>query len=124
MKELDDKLANLQASVKTDAENCSKLKNKIKQLSGTIHYIVDKGKAELKFLASKKCLEKVKQSETYLKENSIQVKSSLNFEADSEFQQYLSKLSGLGKIVIALRLCLCRVTNTRFSLCKEYQSIM
>ncbi|KAH3720310.1 hypothetical protein DPMN_063207 [Dreissena polymorpha] len=65
--------------------------------------IIDKGKAELTFIASKKCLEQVKQSETYLKEYSVQVESSLTFQADSDVQQYLSILSGLGKIVLSTK---------------------
>ncbi|KAH3778186.1 hypothetical protein DPMN_179639 [Dreissena polymorpha] len=103
MKELDDKLASLKESVKTDADNCSKLKNELKQLNDAIQDIVDKGKAELTFIASKKCMEKIKQSETYLKQNSFQVESSLTFQADRDFQQYLSKLSGLGKIVLSTK---------------------
>ncbi|XP_052279975.1 uncharacterized protein LOC127877779 isoform X2 [Dreissena polymorpha] len=103
MKELDDKLASLKASVKTDADNSSKLKNELKQLNDAKHDIVDKGKAELTFIASKKCMEKIKQSETYLKQNSFQVESSLTFQADRDFQQYLSKLSGLGKIVLSTK---------------------
>ncbi|XP_052247474.1 uncharacterized protein LOC127855724 [Dreissena polymorpha] len=103
MKELDDKLASLKASVKTDADNCSKLKNELKQLNDAIHDIVGKSKAELTFIASKKCMEKIKQSETYLKQNSFQVESSLTFQADRDFQQYLSKLSGLGKTVLSTK---------------------
>ncbi|KAH3718053.1 hypothetical protein DPMN_060851 [Dreissena polymorpha] len=103
MKELDDKLASLKASVKTDADNCSKLKNELKQLNDAIHDIVDKSNAELTFIASKKCMEKIKLSETYLKQNSFQVESSLTFQADRDFQQYLSKLSGLGKIVLSTK---------------------
>ncbi|KAH3717258.1 uncharacterized protein LOC127855710 [Dreissena polymorpha] len=101
MKELDDKLTNLKASVKADTDNCSKLKNDLEQLSGAINDVVDKGKVELSFIASKKCLEKIYYSETYLKENSVQVESSLTFQADSDVQQYLSKLSGLGGFVLS-----------------------
>ncbi|KAH3750190.1 hypothetical protein DPMN_184709 [Dreissena polymorpha] len=100
IKELEDKMTSLRASVKTNVDNCSKLQNKLKRLSDTMHEIVDKGKAELSFIASKKCLEKNKQSEAYLIENLVQVESSLTFQVDSDFQQYLSKLSGLGRIVV------------------------
>ncbi|KAH3891018.1 transcription intermediary factor 1-alpha-like [Dreissena polymorpha] len=103
IQELDDKMTSLKASIKTDLDNCIKLKNELKQLSGAINDIIDKGKAELTFIASKKCLEQVKQSETYLKENSVQVESSLTFQADSDVPQYLSKLSGLGKIVLSTK---------------------
>ncbi|KAH3750225.1 hypothetical protein DPMN_184744 [Dreissena polymorpha] len=100
LKELEDKMMCLKASVNTNVENCSKLQTELKRLSDTIHDIVDKGKAELSFIASKKCLQKINQSETYLIENLVQVESSLTFQADSDFQQHLSKLSGLGKIVV------------------------
>ncbi|KAH3720408.1 uncharacterized protein LOC127856275 [Dreissena polymorpha] len=101
IKELDDKLTSLKASIKTDADNCSKLKNELKQLSDAVYDIVDKGKSEHAFIASRKCLEKLKQSETYLKENSSQVESSLTFQADIDILHYLSKLQGLGRIVLS-----------------------
>ncbi|KAH3750231.1 hypothetical protein DPMN_184750 [Dreissena polymorpha] len=100
LKELEDKMMSLKASVNTNAENCSKLQTELKQLSDAIHDIVDKSKAELSFIASKKCLEKINQSETYLIENLVRVESSLTFQADSDFQQHLSTLSGLGRIVV------------------------
>ncbi|XP_052255542.1 uncharacterized protein LOC127861180 isoform X2 [Dreissena polymorpha] len=100
IQELDGKMTSLRASVKTNVDNCSKLQNELKRLSDTIHDIVDKGKAELSFIASKKCLEKINQSETYLTENLVQVESSLIFQADNDVQQHLSKLSGLGRIVV------------------------
>ncbi|KAH3873550.1 hypothetical protein DPMN_036788 [Dreissena polymorpha] len=103
IQELDDKMTSLKASIKTDLDNCIKLKNELKQLSGAINDIIDKGKAELTFIASKKCLEKIYHSETYLKENSVQVESSLTFQADSDVQQYLSKLSGLGGFVLSTK---------------------
>ncbi|XP_052267267.1 uncharacterized protein LOC127869044 [Dreissena polymorpha] len=100
MKELDDEMTSLKASVKTDMDNCIQLKNELTQLSDALKEIVDKSKAELLFVASKKCLEKIKHSETYLKENSVQIKSSLTFQANRDIQQYLSKLSGLGRILV------------------------
>ncbi|KAH3873574.1 hypothetical protein DPMN_036812 [Dreissena polymorpha] len=103
IQQLDDKMTSLKASIKTDLDNCIKLKNELKQLSGAINDIIDKGKAELTFIASKKCLEQVKHSETYLKDNSVQVESSLTFQADSDVQQYLSKLSGLGRTVLSTK---------------------
>ncbi|KAH3768151.1 hypothetical protein DPMN_169363 [Dreissena polymorpha] len=100
IKELDDKMTTLKASLKTDMDNCSKLKNELKQLSDAIHDIVDKGKSELIFIASKKCLEKIRQSETYLRENSVQLERLLTFQADIDIEQFFSTLSCLGKIVL------------------------
>ncbi|XP_052230959.1 uncharacterized protein LOC127844604 isoform X3 [Dreissena polymorpha] len=101
IKELDDKMTSLKASLKTDLDNCSKLKNELKQLSDAIHDIVDKGKADLSFIASKKCLEKSMQSETYLKDNAVQAERLLTFQADIDIEQFVSKLSGLGRIVLS-----------------------
>ncbi|KAH3749885.1 hypothetical protein DPMN_184400 [Dreissena polymorpha] len=103
IKELEDKMASLNVSVQTNVDNCSKLQNELKRLSNTIHDIVDKGKAELLFIASKKCLKKIKLSETYLTDNLVQVESSLTFQADSYFQCHLSQLSCLGRIVVCTR---------------------
>ncbi|KAH3776091.1 hypothetical protein DPMN_177504 [Dreissena polymorpha] len=101
IKELDDKMTTLKASLKTDLDNCSKLKNELKHLSDAIHDIVDKGKAELSFIASMKCLEKIRQSETYLKENAVQAKRLVTFQADIHIEQFVSTLSGLGRIVLS-----------------------
>ncbi|XP_052248284.1 uncharacterized protein LOC127856230 [Dreissena polymorpha] len=103
IQELDDKISSLKVSIKTDVDNCSKLKNELTRLSNSIHDIIEKAKAELTFIASKKCWEKIKQSQSYLKENSIQVESSLTFQADSDVQQYLSILSGLGRTVLSTK---------------------
>ncbi|KAH3776079.1 hypothetical protein DPMN_177492 [Dreissena polymorpha] len=82
IKKLDDMMANLKASFKTDSDNCSKLKNELKQLSDAIHDIVDKGKAELEFGA-------------------IQAERLVTFQADIDIEQLVSKLSGLGRIVLS-----------------------
>ncbi|KAH3828262.1 hypothetical protein DPMN_130215 [Dreissena polymorpha] len=54
IKELDDKMANLKASLKTDVDNCSMLKNELKLLSDVIHGIVNKSRAELHLLQIRK----------------------------------------------------------------------
>ncbi|XP_052248488.1 uncharacterized protein LOC127856382 [Dreissena polymorpha] len=100
LNELDDKMTNLKVSLKTIVDNCIKLKNELKRLSGAIHDLVDKGIAELSFIANKKCLEQVKQSEAYRKENSVKLESLLTFHADKDIEQFFSTLSGLGRIVL------------------------
>ncbi|KAH3824504.1 hypothetical protein DPMN_126341 [Dreissena polymorpha] len=100
IKELDAEMTTLKASLKTDLDNCSKLKNELKHLSDAIHDIVDKSKAELSFIASKKCLEKIRQSETYLKENSVQAERLVTFQADTHIKQFVPTLSALGRIVL------------------------
>ncbi|KAH3776080.1 hypothetical protein DPMN_177493 [Dreissena polymorpha] len=99
IKELDDKMTTLKASIQTDLDNCIKLKNELKQLSDAIHAIVDKGQAELSFIATKKCLEKIKLSKTFLKKNAVQAERSLTFQADTDITQFFSKRLGLGRIL-------------------------
>ncbi|KAH3738397.1 hypothetical protein DPMN_045030 [Dreissena polymorpha] len=94
-------MTSLKASLKTDLDNSSKFKNELKQLSDAIHDIINEGKAELSFIASKKCLDKIKQSETYMEEYAVQEESLLTFQADIDIEQFVSKLSGQGTIVLS-----------------------
>ncbi|KAH3852943.1 hypothetical protein DPMN_095464 [Dreissena polymorpha] len=98
LQEMTDTLTKLQASLKIDVDKCSTLGNELKQLRDAIQDINDKSKQELSFIASIKCKDKIQQFENYLKKNFAQLKSSITFEPNSEIMQYLSKLSGLGKI--------------------------
>ncbi|KAH3719300.1 uncharacterized protein LOC127854993 [Dreissena polymorpha] len=97
IKDLDDKMKILKAALKTDSDKCSKLKHELTCLSDAIHDIINKSEFELILIASNKCMERIKQSQT-LKENSVQVDSSLTFQADRDLQEYLSKLSSLGNV--------------------------
>ncbi|XP_052245619.1 eukaryotic translation initiation factor 4 gamma 1-like [Dreissena polymorpha] len=101
MIELADKMTSLNASLQTDLVNSSMLQNELKRLSEAIHDTVqsaDKGKAELAYIASKKGAVLIQKSETYLKEKYVEVKRILPFQANTDVQQYLSKLSGLARI--------------------------
>ncbi|XP_052255547.1 uncharacterized protein LOC127861185 isoform X1 [Dreissena polymorpha] len=91
-------LTKLQASLKSDVDKCSTLENELKQLRDAIQDISDKSKQELSFIASIKCKDKIQQFENYQKKNSAQLKFSITFQPNSEIMQYLSQLSGLGKI--------------------------
>ncbi|KAH3718410.1 hypothetical protein DPMN_061214 [Dreissena polymorpha] len=106
MIELADKMTSLNASLQTDLVNSSMLQNELKRLSEAIHDTVqsaDKGKAELAYIASKKGAVLIQKSETYLKEKYVEVKRILPFQANTDVQQYLSKLSGLARIVLSKR---------------------
>ncbi|KAH3749083.1 hypothetical protein DPMN_183573 [Dreissena polymorpha] len=93
-----DTLTKLQASAKSDVDKCIRLRDELKQLRDAIQDISDKSKLELSFIAIRKCEDKIQQSETYLKENSLQAKVSISFQPNHEIVQYLSILSGLGRI--------------------------
>ncbi|XP_052248814.1 uncharacterized protein LOC127856561 isoform X1 [Dreissena polymorpha] len=98
LQEMKDNLTKLQASLKSDVDKCATLRDELKQLGDAIQDINDKSKRELSFIASIKCLDKIQQLEKYRKENFAQLKSSITFQPNSEIVQYLSKLSGLGRI--------------------------
>ncbi|KAH3836043.1 hypothetical protein DPMN_109412 [Dreissena polymorpha] len=98
LQEIKDTLTKLQASLKSDVDKCSTLGNELKQLRDAIQDISDKSKQELSFIASIKCKDKIQHFENYQKKNFAQLKSSIIFHPNSEIMQYLSKLSGLGKI--------------------------
>ncbi|KAH3836526.1 hypothetical protein DPMN_109898 [Dreissena polymorpha] len=98
LNEMKDTLTKLKASSKSDIDKCIGLRNELKQLRDAIQDISDKSKLELSFIANRKCKDKIQQSETFLKENSRQVRVSITFQPNSEIVQYISNQSGLGRI--------------------------
>ncbi|XP_052283865.1 uncharacterized protein LOC127880589 isoform X2 [Dreissena polymorpha] len=98
LKKMKDTLTKLHASSKIAVDKCIRLRDEFKQLRDAIQDISDKSTLELSFIAIRKCNDKIQQSETYLKGNSLQSKVSITFLPNREIVQYLSKLSGLGKI--------------------------
>ncbi|KAH3754149.1 hypothetical protein DPMN_188811 [Dreissena polymorpha] len=98
LKEMKDTLTELQVSSKSDVDKCIRLRDELKQLRDAIQDISDKRKLELSFIATRKCEDKIQQSETFLKKNSLQVKVSITFQSNNDIVQYLSNLSGLGRI--------------------------
>ncbi|XP_052235084.1 uncharacterized protein LOC127847291 isoform X2 [Dreissena polymorpha] len=98
LKEMKDTLTKLQASSKSDVDECIRLRDELTQLRDAIQDISDKSKLELSFIATRKCEDKIEQSTTFLNTNSLQDKFYITFQPNSEIVQYLSKLSGLGRI--------------------------
>ncbi|KAH3749464.1 hypothetical protein DPMN_183962 [Dreissena polymorpha] len=96
--EMKDTLTKLQVSSKSDVDKCIRLRDELKQLQDAIQDISDKSKLELSFIATQKCKDKIEQSTTFLKKNPLQIKGSKTFQLNSKIKQYLSKLSGLGRI--------------------------
>ncbi|KAH3749226.1 hypothetical protein DPMN_183719 [Dreissena polymorpha] len=98
LKEMKDTLTKLQASSKSDVDECIRLRDELTQLRDAIQDISEKSKLELSFIATRKCEDKIEQSTTFLNTNSLQDKFYITFQPNSEIVQYLSKLSGLGRI--------------------------
>ncbi|KAH3851911.1 hypothetical protein DPMN_094398 [Dreissena polymorpha] len=69
----------------------------------------------MEFIASRKCLDKIHESETYLRENPVKVQSSLIFQANTDIGQYLSQQSNLGRILDShtLKMILDKVMNVK-----------
>ncbi|XP_052265753.1 uncharacterized protein LOC127868161 [Dreissena polymorpha] len=57
----------------------------------------------MEFIASRKCLDKIHESKTYLRENPVKVQSSLIFQANTDIELYLSQKSSLGRIVDSMQ---------------------
>ncbi|XP_052219463.1 uncharacterized protein LOC127836865 [Dreissena polymorpha] len=102
-KELDEIRTTLQTALKKDVDKCSKLKDELKQLSEAVNVLCDKSNKEIKFIASRKCLDKIQESESYLKKKSVKVQNSIIFKANSDIEKYLSQQASLGRIVDSLQ---------------------
>ncbi|XP_052283778.1 uncharacterized protein LOC127880509 [Dreissena polymorpha] len=103
LKELDEIRTTLQTSLKKDVDSCGRLKDELQQLSDAVQGLCDKSIQDIEFIASRKCLDKIQESERYLKENPVKVQSSIIFKANSDIEQYLSQQSDLGRIVDSMQ---------------------
>ncbi|KAH3722030.1 uncharacterized protein LOC127854457 [Dreissena polymorpha] len=89
----------LQSSVKKDVEKCNTLNDELKRLSDALQCLDCKNKAELTFIASKKSMSKLQESEEFLKETTAVIGHSFSFKHNTDIEQYLSEQVGLGKIL-------------------------
>ncbi|XP_052222316.1 uncharacterized protein LOC127838540 [Dreissena polymorpha] len=103
LKELDEIKNTLLVLLKNDVENCSRLKDELKQLSEAVNVLWDKSNKEIEFIASRKCLDKIQESESYLKEHRLKVQSSIIFKANIGIEKYLSQQASLGRIVDSMQ---------------------
>ncbi|KAH3714618.1 hypothetical protein DPMN_057302 [Dreissena polymorpha] len=104
LKELDEIRTIMQTSLKKDVDNCRRLKDELQQLGEAVQGLHDKNNKEMEFIASRKCQDTIQESESYLKENQLKVKSSIIFKANINIEQYLSQQACLGRIVQSLKL--------------------
>ncbi|XP_052222665.1 transcription intermediary factor 1-beta-like [Dreissena polymorpha] len=103
MKELDEIRVTLQTALKKDVDNCNRLKDELKQLSEAVNVLFDKSKTEIEFIASRKCLDKIEECKTYLKENPVKLQRSLIFQASIDIEQYLTQQASLRRIVVSMQ---------------------
>ncbi|KAH3747069.1 hypothetical protein DPMN_181491 [Dreissena polymorpha] len=93
-KDMNDGLISLQNLLESDLKKCTRLQDELKQLHEAIQSITDKDTAEF-FIAWQKCLNTIKQSETFLKEKSNTADSASTFQFNMDIGQYLYKLTAL-----------------------------
>ncbi|XP_052215213.1 uncharacterized protein LOC127833805 [Dreissena polymorpha] len=98
LKELDEIRTTLETSLKKEVDNCSRLKDKLEQLGEAVQGLHDKNKKEMEFIASRKCQDKIQESESYLRENPVKVQSSIIFKANINIEQHLPQQASLGRI--------------------------
>ncbi|XP_052285879.1 uncharacterized protein LOC127881779 [Dreissena polymorpha] len=98
LKELDEIRTTMLTSLKKDVDNCIQLGDDLKTLIEAVNGLCDKSKKEIEFIASRKCVDKIQASESYLKKNPVKLQSFI-FHANIDIEQYLSKQSSLGKSV-------------------------
>ncbi|XP_052265799.1 uncharacterized protein LOC127868186 isoform X1 [Dreissena polymorpha] len=103
LKDLGEYRAALQTSLKKDIYNCSRLKDELQQLSEAVQDLVEMSKHDLEFIASRKCLHKIQESETFLKENPMKAQKTMIFQADIDLEKYLYTKSSLGLIVDSMQ---------------------
>ncbi|KAH3792039.1 hypothetical protein DPMN_145528 [Dreissena polymorpha] len=98
LKELDEIRTTLQTSLKKDMAYCNRLKDELKQLSEAVNVLCEKSKKEMEFIASRKSLDKLQESKTYLKENPVKLQSSIMYKANIDIERFLSQHESLGRI--------------------------
>ncbi|KAH3819912.1 uncharacterized protein LOC127881637 [Dreissena polymorpha] len=103
LKELDAIRTSLQICLKKDVDNCSRLKDDLQTLSEAVNSLCDKSRKDLEFIVSRKCQDKIQESDSYLKENPVKVQSSIIFRANTDIEQYLSKQFSLGRILDSMQ---------------------
>ena len=113
LKEMDEIRTTLQASLKKDVDNCSRLKDELQQLGEAVQGLNEKSKKEIQFIASRKCLDKIQESESYLMENPCMVGRSIIFQANTDIVQYLSNQSSLGRIEDSMQSLLLKMTQEK-----------
>ncbi|KAH3840080.1 hypothetical protein DPMN_113522 [Dreissena polymorpha] len=101
--EMADIRTRIKTSLKKDVDNCSRLKDDLQTLSEAVNSLCYKSEKDIKFIANRKCLDKIQKVESYLKENIKKVQSSIIFQANTDIEQYLSKQSSLGWIVDSMQ---------------------
>ncbi|KAH3835114.1 hypothetical protein DPMN_108457 [Dreissena polymorpha] len=109
LKELDEIRIKLQTSLKKDLDNSRRLKDDLQTLSEAVNCLCDKSRKDIEFISSRKCLDKVQESESYLKQNPVKVQSIMIFHANKD----LCKQSSLWQIVDSIQFLTLKMNPTQ-----------
>ncbi|KAH3706355.1 hypothetical protein DPMN_065741 [Dreissena polymorpha] len=100
LNEAKNKLISIEASLKTGVETCIRYHHELKAVHELLLYSCQLyTKKKLCFIASRKCMDKIQQVETYLDENSLKLECSVLNHTIQETGHYFLKLSCLGGLV-------------------------
>ncbi|XP_052262611.1 uncharacterized protein LOC127866221 [Dreissena polymorpha] len=91
-------LSSLEDSLKTGVETCIRHHHELKALHELLLYSSDNNNKKLCIIASRKCIDKIQQVESYLDENSVKLECSLLQQTIQGTEQYIVRLSGLGRL--------------------------
>ncbi|KAH3777641.1 hypothetical protein DPMN_179089 [Dreissena polymorpha] len=98
-RELEEMRKKITANLTDDVETFTRLQDDLQRFCEAVQDTAKKGKEELRFIAGKKCLEKLQQYDAYLMQHSVTFESTITFHRFIEIEKYLSTLPGLGTIV-------------------------
>ncbi|KAH3895082.1 hypothetical protein DPMN_019242, partial [Dreissena polymorpha] len=91
-------LSSLEDSLKTGVETCIRHHHELKALHELLLYSRDNNNENLCIIASRKCIDKIQQVESYLDENSVKLECSVLQQTIQGTEQYIVRLSGLGRL--------------------------
>ncbi|KAH3750159.1 hypothetical protein DPMN_184678 [Dreissena polymorpha] len=103
LKDLDEIRTALKTSLKKDVDNCSRLKDELQLLGEAVQDLHENSKREIEFISGRKCLDKIQESQSYLKETPVKVQCSIIFKENIDIMKNLSKHFNLGKIVESMQ---------------------
>ncbi|XP_052260019.1 uncharacterized protein LOC127864423 isoform X2 [Dreissena polymorpha] len=91
-------LSSLEDSLKTGVETCIRHHHELKALHELLLYSSDNNNKKLCIIASRKCIDKIQQVVSYLDENSVKLECSVLQQTIQGTEQYIVRLSGLGRL--------------------------
>ncbi|KAH3796767.1 hypothetical protein DPMN_150338 [Dreissena polymorpha] len=96
-------LLSLQASTNSSVKTCILYQNELKTLNELLLYSSDKNKKKLRFIAIRRCITTIMNVESYFNRNYVEVECSVLNQIMKDTEQYIFKLSGLGRLVKSMK---------------------